>query len=152
MAQGNLLTMDKQPKDAKDKDTGKTKDAVKHLQAEMLELQTLVAGLTRETRSGDAANLPAAPVGDVSDEAVAALGAAFASAQKVALLRALDNGGEATAASLGEAAHLSTGSLYHHLRDLTHARLVAQTDRTRYALTPRGVKVLHTLLALAAES
>lgn len=144
MAQGNHLTMDKQPKDIKDKDAGKTKDTVKQLQAEMRELQTLVAGLM--TARGT--DFPFD--GTVSDEAVAALGAAFASPHKVALLRALESG-EATAAILGEAAHLSTGSLYHHLRDLIHAHLVAQTDRTRYALTPRGVKVLHTLLALAAE-
>lgn len=137
--------MDKQSKDPKDKDAGKTKDAVRQLQAEMHELQTLVAGLM--TAHGADFSFD----GTVSNEAVALLGAAFASPQKVALLRALDGGGEATAASLGEAAHLSTGSLYHHLRDLIHAHLVVQTDRTRYALTPRGVKVMHTLLALAAE-
>ena len=91
-------------------------------------------------------------LGRVTDEAAAALGYAVSSAQKVALLRALlaAPGGE-SAAALGAAAALSTGSLYHHLHDLMHAGLIGQTARNRYVLTDRGRRVLLVLLALAAQ-
>ena len=86
-----------------------------------------------------------------TDEAVALLGYALSSPQKVGLLRALLGHSSESAAALGAAAHLSTGSLYHHLRDLMHAGLIAQEGRNRYGITPRGQRVLLLLLALAAE-
>ena len=86
-----------------------------------------------------------------TDEAVALLGYALSSPQKVGLLRALLGHPSESAAALGAAAHLSTGSLYHHLRDLMHAGLIAQEGRNRYQITPRGQRVLLLLLALAAE-
>ncbi len=85
------------------------------------------------------------------DEAAAALGYALSSPQKVGLLRALLGHPSESAAALGTAASLSTGSLYHHLRDLMHAGLIAQEGRNRYQITPRGQRVLLLLLALAAE-
>ena len=85
-----------------------------------------------------------------TDEAAALLGYALSSPQKVSLLRALLGPPSESAAALGAAAQLSTGSLYHHLRDLMHAGLIAQEGRNRYAITPRGQRVLLLLLALAA--
>lgn len=87
-----------------------------------------------------------------TDEAAALLGYALSSPQKVALLRALLGHPSESAAALGAAAQLSTGSLYHHLRDLMHAGLIAQEGRNQYAITSHGQRVLLLLLALAADS
>jgi len=88
----------------------------------------------------------------VTDEAAAAVGYALASPQKIALLRALWGKESEGAAALGEATSLSTGSLYHHLRELMRADLVTQSGRNRYVLSPRGARVLSVVLALAAEN
>ena len=169
------------------KDAPKTKDALKQLQADMRQLQALLA-------EGRAAQRPESPVTDesgtvktrsevavqysvslppsengaasyktgpisvsllqtekVTDEAAALLGYALSSPQKVSLLRALLGHESESASALGAAANLSTGSLYHHLRDLMHAGLIGQSGRNRYHVTPRGQKTLLLLLALAVE-
>ncbi len=106
---------------------------------------------------GDAAfktgtvSVSSAQLGKTADEAVAVLGYALSSPQKVGLLRALLGHSPESAAALGAAASLSTGSLYHHLRDLMHAGLIAQESRNRYGIAPRGRRVLLLLLALASE-
>ncbi len=87
----------------------------------------------------------------MTDEAAAILGYALSSPQKIALLRALLGHESESAAALGAAANLSTGSLYHHLRDLMHAGLIAQAGRNQYHMTPRGQRVLLLLLALASK-
>lgn len=97
-----------------------------------------------------AITVPAAQIEAATDEAAALLGYALSSPQKVGLLRALLGHPSESAAALGTAAGLSTGSLYHHLRDLMHAGLIAQEGRNRYQITPRGQRVLLLLLALAA--
>ena len=173
-----------------------TKEALKQMQAEMKQLQTLLA----ETRPEPKADAKAEPKADAkaepkadpkpdlktegsvtysilrpaqsdtdsafktgtvtvsgaqlqeaTNEAVALLGYALSSPQKVGLLRALLGHPSESAAALGASAQLSTGSLYHHLRDLMHAGLIAQEGRNRYQITPRGQRVLLLLLALAAE-
>ncbi len=93
----------------------------------------------------------AAQIARTTDEAAALLGYALSSPQKVSLLRALLNLESESAAALGAATSLSTGSLYHHLRDLMHAGLIAQAARNQYQITPRGQRVLLLLLALASE-
>ena len=93
----------------------------------------------------------AAQIAKTTDEAAALLGYALSSPQKVSLLRALLNLESESAASLGAATNLSTGSLYHHLRDLMHAGLIGQAARNQYQITPRGQRVLLLLLALASE-
>jgi len=171
---------------------GKTKDALKQLQAEIRQLQTAMAsikpgsvGETFDHGDGDTVgghNDPVGVVGEavvqysvnystvhdgetatqtaenslslaqlahVSDESVAAIGYALSSAQKVGLLRSLLGKPSESAAALGEATGLSTGSLYHHLRDLMHADLITQAARNRYVLTERGLRVLLVLSALA---
>jgi hypothetical protein len=101
----------------------------------------LFAGLDGE---GEAA-LPS-----VEDSQVAKLGYALSSAPKVALLRLLFTGGEQSAAQLGEKAGLTTGSLYHHLRELIYADVIAQESRNRYRLTTLGRRATRLLSALAA--
>ncbi len=98
-----------------------------------------------------AVSVTAVQVAKTTDEAAALLGYALSSPQKVSLLRALLGHQAESAASLGATANLSTGSLYHHLRDLMHAGLIAQAGRNQYQITPRGQSVLLLLLALAAE-
>ena len=169
-----------------------TKEALKQMQAEMKQIQTLLAetrpdpkpelktelkadakpdlkpdlksdgGVTysiHRPAHGEAEaafktgtiTVPTAQIEKATDEAAALLGYALSSPQKVGLLRALLGHPSESAAALGEAARLSTGSLYHHLRDLMHAGLIAQEGRNRYGITPRGQRVLLLLLALAAE-
>ena len=161
-----------------------TKEALKQMQAEMRQLQALLAdqqtdhkpeakpehkpdprsdgGVTYSVHrpalgDGDTAfktgpmTISAAQLQRVTDESAALLGYALSSPQKVGLLRALLGHPSESAAALGAAAQLSTGSLYHHLRDLMHAGLIAQEGRNRYGITPRGQRVLLVLLALAAE-
>ena len=94
----------------------------------------------------------AAQIARTTDEAAALLGYALSSPQKVSLLRALLGCDSESAAALGAATNLSTGSLYHHLRDLMHAGLIAQSGRNQYGITPRGQRVLLLLLALASEA
>ncbi len=93
----------------------------------------------------------AAQIAKTTDEAAALLGYALSSPQKVSLLRALLGREPESAAALGATTSLSTGSLYHHLRDLMHAGLIAQSGRNQYQITPRGQRVLLLLLALASE-
>jgi hypothetical protein len=163
----------------KSKDLPKTKDVLRQLQAEVRQLQSVVSGMqgddpVREPTAEKIGKMDWAvqyavqqnPVGTarpemhtftearlarVTDEAAAVLGSAISSPQKVALLRALmaSSSGE-SAAALGAATGLSTGSLYHHLHDLMHAALIGQRARNRYVLTERGRCVLLVLLALAA--
>ncbi|MCW3058522.1 MAG: hypothetical protein JWQ02_343 [Capsulimonas sp.] len=169
--------------ETKVKDTGKTKEAIKQLQADMRALQAALAA-SREApapaaapepapkrEKGDAAvsysvsyrtpgvgemkiknvteSVTAAQIARVTDERVAAIGDAVSSAPKISLLRALLGKEGESAAVLGEIASLTTGSLYHHLRDLMHAGLIDQTARNRYSLTDHGNRVLLVLLALA---
>lgn len=93
----------------------------------------------------------AAQLEGITDEKAAAVGYALASPQKVRLLRALLGKESEGAAELGAVTHLSTGSLYHHLRELMRAGLIHQAARNRYVLTERGARVLLILLALAAD-
>jgi DNA-binding HxlR family transcriptional regulator len=92
--------------------------------------------------------ITASQLARVSDASAAELGNALASPQKVALLRALLEVESESSSILGKKTSLSTGSLYHHLRDLMHAGLISQSTRNRYLLTSKGIRVLLTLLAL----
>jgi DNA-binding transcriptional ArsR family regulator len=164
----------------------KTKDALKQLQAEIRQLQTIVAvkqGSVKEEISPADENAGARRVKDavvhytvshavpgegpepkkmtaaanmaqltsVTSEAAAALGYALASPQKIALLRALLDRPSESASVLGDITGLSTGSLYHHLRELMRAGLIHQAGRNIYVLTERGTRVLLVLLTLASE-
>jgi DNA-binding transcriptional ArsR family regulator len=91
-----------------------------------------------------------APLPNVEDSQVAKLGYALSSAPKVALLRLLFEGGEQSAAQLGEKAGLTTGSLYHHLRELIYANVITQESRNRYRLTTLGRRAMRLLSALAS--
>lgn len=92
----------------------------------------------------------AVQIAQTTDDAAASLGCAVSSPQKVGLLRALLDKESESAAALGDATHLSTGSLYHHLRELMRTDLVRQSGRNQYHLTERGIRTLLVVLALAA--
>ena len=164
----------------------KTKDALKQIQAEIRQLQTIVAAKQpergEEAATGDVPLGPrrakdamvqcsvthvvagtgleprkmvtsasAAQIARVTNEAAAALGYALASPQKIALLRALLDKESESASVLGSQTGMSTGSLYHHLRELMRSNLIHQDGRNSYVLTERGTRVLLILLALAME-
>lgn len=120
---------------------------------------TLVRYSVRRAAAGDGdtafktgqVSVTDARLAGATDEAAAQLGYALSSPQKVGLLRALLGRDSESAADLGATAGLSTGSLYHHLRDLMHAGLLAQAGRSRYAITARGQRVLLVLLALTLD-
>lgn len=82
-------------------------------------------------------------------ERVARIAYAFSSPPKVALIRLLLAEGPQSAAVLGEKAGLSTGSLYHHLRELVHGEVLRQTGRNQYALTALGQQAALLLFVLA---
>jgi len=105
------------------------------------------AGLLTTLDGEDGRPLPA-----VEDSQVAKLGYALSSAPKVALLRLLWEGGEQSAAQLGEKAGLTTGSLYHHLRELIYADIIAQESRNRYRLTPLGRRTTVLIFTLARSA
>jgi DNA-binding transcriptional ArsR family regulator len=106
-----------------------------------------VSGLLTTLDGEDGRSLPT-----VEDSQVAKLGYALSSAPKVALLRLLWEGGEQSAAQLGEKAGLTTGSLYHHLRELIYADIIAQESRNRYRLTPLGRRTVLLLFTLAGSA
>jgi hypothetical protein len=75
--------------------------------------------------------------------------AALASMPRLALYRAvLDH--PATSGELMKAASLNTtGQLYHHLRELIGAGLIAQEGRDRYAVVPERLPAARTILGAA---
>lgn len=75
--------------------------------------------------------------------------AALASMPRLSLYRAvLDR--PATSGELMKAAGLNTtGQLYHHLRELMNAGLIAQEGRDRYALVPERLPAARTILGAA---
>jgi DNA gyrase subunit B len=86
----------------------------------------------------------------VEDGAAASLAYALSSPHKVALLRSLAQVESQKSSELGRIANLSTGSLYHHLRELMRADMIQQTARNHYVITDRGARALYVLQALAA--
>ena len=86
----------------------------------------------------------------VTDADAAAVAYALSSPHKVALLRSLARVESQGSSDLGRIANLSTGSLYHHLRDLMRADMIRQTGRNQYVITDRGTRSVYVLQALAA--
>ena len=88
---------------------------------------------------------------EVSDVHAARLGQAFSAPQKIALLRVLIADGPQSSAQLEEKAGLTTGSLYHHLRELVHAHVVESAGRSRYRLTELGLQSALVVFVQAAR-
>lgn len=86
----------------------------------------------------------------LDENAVARVAYAFSSAPKVSLVRHLLLSEELSAAELGERAGLTTGSLYHHLRELIHSGVVTQANRNRYSLSEMGKRLALSIFTLAA--
>lgn len=146
------------------KDAGKkdeTTALLRRLIEQMTTLRADVDGIkagspVAESGKSKKASSPVEGTGDgetppIDDAEVARLGYAFSSPQKVSLIRLLLTGGEQSAAQLGEQANLTTGSLYHHLRELIHADVLVQETRNRYALSDRGRRAALALASLAGE-
>lgn len=152
----------KENRDGKDGKERKGKDETARrltdLAADLADLRRIVSTLVEGTKGQEAAPPRRAPdnpadlaLTEADDALIARVGYALSSGPKVALARLLYTEGEQSASQLGEKAGLTTGSLYHHLRELMHAELVVQQTRTRYQLTPRGKRALAALTPLARE-
>jgi hypothetical protein len=87
----------------------------------------------------------AGPGGDLRETArvLAALG----SDTRLRLMQLLWQG-EKGAPELAEASGLTTGSLYHHVRELIAFRWIDSPRRNRYVLTPAGRKALAVACAV----
>ena len=153
-----------QGKETKEKKKDETTALLRRLADEMTALRAEVDGIksggipAEASSSGEAEGAGkrngtrlSGEISAADDAAIARLGYAFSSAPKVALVRLLMTGGEQSSAQLGEQAGLTTGSLYHHLRELIHAGVLAQEIRNRYRLTERGRKTVLALLNLAEK-
>ena len=88
---------------------------------------------------------------EVPNAHAARLGQAFSAPQKIALLRVLIADGPQSSAQLEEKASLTTGSLYHHLRELIHAQVVESAGRSFYRLTELGLQSALVLFVQAAR-
>ena len=162
----------------------KTKDALKQLQAEIRQLQSVVGskpeanagaddlGARKEKTAKDivvqcemqyvlpggngavkrlTAGATAAQLARVTNETAAALGYASHRRKRSRCCAPCLSKSLKAPRRLATQTGLTTGSLYHHLRELMRAGLIHQTGRNRYILTEQGVRVLLVLLALAVE-
>ena len=88
---------------------------------------------------------------DVDNGEAARLGQALGSPQKIALVRVLIWDGPQSGAQLEEKTGLTTGSLYHHLRELIHARVIESESRSLYKITELGRQTALLLMVQAAR-
>ncbi|MBC8139788.1 MAG: helix-turn-helix transcriptional regulator [Fibrella sp.] len=89
--------------------------------------------------------------GAISERA-ARIAASLGAEPRILIARLLLTEFPLTATELGTGADLTTGSLYHHLREMTHAGVLQVVSRNRYALTPLGRRALLSLLAFAQDA
>jgi DNA-binding HxlR family transcriptional regulator len=101
------------------------------------------------TVSGRNDSMDTVSLESLDDNAIARVAYAFSSAPKVALVRHLLLSEELSAAELGDKAGLTTGSLYHHLRELIHSGVVTQANRNRYSLSEMGKQMALAIFTLA---
>ena len=92
---------------------------------------------------------PGAPGGDLRE--IARVLTALGSDARLRLMQMLWEG-EKGAPELAEKTGLTTGSLYHHMRELTAFRWVDAPQRNRYVLTPAGRKALALACALGPSA
>lgn len=85
-------------------------------------------------------------------ERAARIAASLGAEPRILIARLLLTEFPLTATELGTGADLTTGSLYHHLREMTHAGVLQVVSRNRYALTPLGRRALLSLLAFAQDA
>lgn len=87
--------------------------------------------------------------GEVSDAALAKLLSGFAHPQRVAIVKAIFTGA-GTYADLRERVGLKAGPMYHHLRELRLAGVLADGPRDVYRLTQQGTDALMMACSLAS--
>jgi hypothetical protein len=122
--------------------------AVRALGEQVTRLHGELAALRRDALASPT-DAPAA--GPADCQRVAQLASGFASPAKVALAQALLADGPQSAQQLGATAGLTTGSLYHHLRDLVHAGIAHTDSKGTYHLTPLGARIGQALFSLSHE-
>lgn len=120
-----------------------------HEDAETTTAQTTVLRLVADaSRQGDARMEREGALSERAARIAASLGAE----PRILIARLLLTEFPLTATELGTGADLTTGSLYHHLREMTHAGVLQVVSRNRYALTPLGRRALLSLLAFAQDA
>jgi len=85
----------------------------------------------------------------MTDEAIAKLFAAFGHPQRVAIMKAIF-AGAGTYADLREKVGLKAGPMYHHLRELRLAGVLADGPRDVYRLTGLGRDALMIACSIAS--
>ena len=85
-------------------------------------------------------------------ERASRIAASLGAPPRVFIARQLLTEGTLTATQIGTGGNMTTGSLYHHLREMTHAGVLSVVSRNLYALMPLGRRVLVSLLAFAQDA
>lgn len=83
----------------------------------------------------------------IDDEVIAGTLAAVSSPVRVRLLKAVLRGARETQELQAALGGVSTGQLYHHLKELTAAGLVVQKGRGRYEVAPQTVVPVLAIIA-----
>ena len=83
----------------------------------------------------------------IDDELIAETLAAVSSPTRVRLLKAVLRGARETHELQAALGGVSTGQLYHHLKELTAAGLVVQKGRGRYEVAPQTVVPVLAIIA-----
>lgn len=82
-----------------------------------------------------------------SPDRLATLAAAAGHPARIRVLSLLAESGR-SAHELGTALGLTGGPLHHHLHDLLHAGLIYRPERSRYEITPDGIRLFLSLAAM----
>lgn len=123
--------------------------ALAQMQERIARLEGQVFGQSAVSGNGAATGVDGNAIFAVPLDGSVRVLAALASMPRLALYRAVLEQ-PATSSELMKAAGLNTtGQLYHHLRELIGAGLIAQEGRDRYAVVPERLPAARTILGAA---
>lgn len=88
---------------------------------------------------------------ELDEELLAATLGAISSPTRIRLLKALVEGAHETHELQAALGGVSAGQLYHHLKELTAAGIVAQRGRGRYAIAPHTVVPILAVFAAVLD-
>lgn len=136
-------------RDQRERDGGESGATLAQLQERIVRLEGQVFGQSAMSGNSAAAGGDGNAIFAVPLDGSVRVLAALASMPRLALYRAVLEQ-PATSGELMRAANLNTtGQLYHHLRELIGAGLIAQEGRDRYAVVPERLPAARTILGAA---
>lgn len=136
-------------RDQREREGGEGGAMLAQLQERIARLEGQVFGQSAMSGNGAAAGVDGNAIFAVPLDGSVRVLAALASMPRLALYRAVLET-PATSGELMRAANLNTtGQLYHHLRELIGAGLIAQEGRDRYAIVPERLPAARTILGAA---